>query len=90
MGLTQRSAPLVGVHYLPSVYLMPRVMIFLPNETLYHLEVLLIRPSRSALMLMVYERKCLPRDPNMDHFYNENSNHFLELGMDQFWLLVLF
>jgi hypothetical protein len=90
MGLTQRSAPLVGVHYLPPVYLMPRAMILLPDETLYHLEVLLTCPSRSALMLQVYQRKCLLRDPNLDHSHNENSNLFPELGMDQSRLFVLF
>jgi hypothetical protein len=33
-------------------------------------------------MLQVYERRCLPRDPSLDHFYYENSGHFPELGMD--------
>jgi len=74
----------------PPVYPMPRAMIPLPNETPNHLEVLLTRPSRSVLMLQVHEKRCLPRDPNLDHSHNENSGHFPELGMDQSWLLVLF
>ena len=79
MGLIQLPVPLVGVYYL-----------HLPDRTTNHLEVSLTHPLLSTLMLQVYERRCLPRDPSLDHFHYENSSHFPELGMDQSWLLALF
>ena len=74
----------------PLVCLIPRAWIHLPDGTTNHLEVSLTHPLLSTLVLQVYERRCLPRDPSMDHFHYENSDHFPELGMDQFWLLALF
>jgi hypothetical protein len=65
-------------------------LIPLPDGTTNYLEVSLTRPFQSTLMLQEHERRCLPRDPKLDHFYNEDSNHFPELGMDQSWLLALF
>jgi hypothetical protein len=55
-----------------------------------HLEVSLTRQLQSTLMLRVYERRCLPRDPSLDHFHFKNFGHFPELGIDQSWLLALF
>jgi hypothetical protein len=89
MGLTQLPVPLVGVYYFPHVCLIPRALIHLPDGTTNHLEVSLTCPFQSTLMLQVYERRCLPRDPSLDHFHYENSDHFPELGMDQSWLLAL-
>jgi len=72
------------------VCLIPRAQIHLSDGTMNHLEVSLTRPLLSTLMLQVYERRCLPRDPSLDHFHYEYSGHFPELGMDQSWLLALF
>jgi hypothetical protein len=70
--------------------LIHRALLPQPDGTMSHLDVSLTRPFQSILMLQVHERKCLPRDPNLDHFRNEDSDHFPELGMDQSWLLALF
>jgi len=67
----------------PPICLIPQALIHLPDGTTNHLEVLLTRPCQSTLMLQVYERRCPPKDPSLDHFHYKNSDHFLELGMDQ-------
>jgi len=90
MGLTHLPVPLVGVYYLPPICLIPRALIHLPNGTTNHLEVSLTCPFQSSLMLQVHERRCLPRDPSLDHFHNKDFDHFPELRMDQSWLLALF
>jgi hypothetical protein len=84
MGLIQLPVPST------PVCLIPRAWTHLPDGTTNHLEVSLTRQLQSTLMLHVYERRCLPRDPSLDHFHFENSGHFPELGMDQSWLLALF
>jgi hypothetical protein len=89
-GFDQLPVPLVGVYYLPPICLIPRALIHLPNRTTNNLEVSLTRPFPSTLMLQVYERRCRPRDPSLDHFHYENSDHFPELRMDQSWLFALF
>jgi hypothetical protein len=90
MGLTQLLVPQVGVYYLPTICLIPRALIHLRNGTTNHLKVSLTRPFQSSLMLQVHERRCLPRDPSLDHFHNEDFDQFPELGIDQSWLLALF
>ena len=89
MDLTRLPVPLIGVYFLP-LSLIHQALLPQPNGTTNHLEVSLTRLFQSILMLQVHERKCLSRDPNLNHFYNEDFDHFPELGMDQSWLLALF
>ena len=76
MGLIQLPVPST------PVCLIPRAWTHLPDGTTNHLKVSLTCQLQSTLMLQVYERRCLPRDPSLDHFHFENSGHFPELGMD--------
>jgi hypothetical protein len=77
MGLAPLSTLSVEAYHLILAYLMP-----LPYETPNHLGVLLTRPFQDVLVLQVHERKCLLKDPNLDHSQNENSGHFPERGMN--------
>jgi len=89
MGLSRLPMPLMGVYFLPQC-LIHRALLPQPDGTSNHLEVSLTRLFQSILMLQVHERKCLSRDPNLNHFHNEDSDHFPKLGMDQSLLLALF
>jgi len=75
--LSAPSAPSVEVYHPVPTYLMP-----LPYGTSNHLRILLTRPSWDVLALQVHERRCLRKDPNLDHSQNENSSHFPKWGMD--------
>jgi hypothetical protein len=77
-------------YIIPPIYLIHQALLPQPDGTTNHLYVSLTHPFHSILMLQVHERKCMSRDLNLDHFHNEDSDHFLELGMDQSWLLTLF
>ena len=75
MGLSRLLMPLIGVYFLP-LSLIHQALLPQPNRTTNHLEVSLTRLFQSILMLQVQKRKCLSRDPNLDHFHNEDSDHF--------------
>ena len=89
MGLTRLPVPLLGVYYLPP-RMSDTLSIVTPawrdNKSTHRLTDLPL--SEYTDVVGTWEK--VSKDPNLDHFHNEDSDHFPELGMDQSWLIALF